>query len=168
MKYCTSCPVPLCFLIRRTLPNLSTITHVGIADCNAPIILRRGGYDLAARQLIARQRACLRGFGALWHNTNMAILSYRNKATKDIALGTLSKDARRALPLTLHSLARRRLAYLAAVDSLQDLRVRPSLGLHALKNERFGQFAIKINDQYRICFEWDGRNATLAEIVDYH
>ena len=98
----------------------------------------------------------------------MAIKSYRDKGTRDIALGVDSKEARKVLPLTLHAIARKRFAFLAAVESLQDLKARNGLGLHALKNERKGQFAIKINDQYRICFTWDGQNAEIVGIVDYH
>lgn len=98
----------------------------------------------------------------------MAIKSFRDKATRDIALSVDSKEARKALPATLHAIARRRLAFLAAVESMQDLKARNGLGLHALKNERKGQYAIKINDQYRICFIWDGKNAEIVEIVDYH
>jgi len=98
----------------------------------------------------------------------MAIKSYRDKATRDIALSIDSKEARKTLPATLHVLARRRLAFLASIESLQDLKVRNGLGLHALKKERKGQYAIKINDQYRICFIWDGKSTEIVEIVDYH
>ena len=95
-------------------------------------------------------------------------MSFRNKASRDIALGELSKESRRILSVTLHKLARKRLAYLAAVESLNDLKVRSGLGLHHLKGDRKGQHAIMINDQYRICFAWDGKNAEVVEIVDYH
>ena len=98
----------------------------------------------------------------------MAVKSYRNKSTRDIALGEDSKESRRVLPLTLHGIARKRLAFLAAVESLSDLRARKGLGLHSLKGDRKGQHAIMINDQYRICFKWDGKNAEVVEIVDYH
>lgn len=98
----------------------------------------------------------------------MAIKSFRNKASRDIALGESSKESRKALPVTLHRLARKRLAFLAAVESLNDLKARNGLGLHLLKGDRKGQHAIMINDQYRICFVWDGNNADVVEIVDYH
>lgn len=102
------------------------------------------------------------------HNDNVAIRTYRDKATRDIAMGIDSKEARKALPTTLHLVARRRLAFLAAADSIKDLSARKGLGLHALKGDRKGQHAIKINNQYRICFVWDGRNAEVVEITDYH
>lgn len=98
----------------------------------------------------------------------MAIVSYRDKATRDIAAGTNSKEARKVLPASLHVVARRRLAFLAAAESLSDLTARKGLGLHSLKADRKGQHGIKINDQYRICFTWDGKNAEVVEIIDYH
>jgi proteic killer suppression protein len=63
--------------------------------------------------------------------------------------------------------ARIRLALLNAAASLQDLRV-PGLRLEALAGDRKGQWSIRINDQYRICFEWRGGDAYSVEIVDYH
>lgn len=98
----------------------------------------------------------------------MAIKAYRNKGMLDIGLGNASRDSRRTLPVELHGIARRRLAFLAGLVSLSDLAARAGLGLHSLKGDRRGQHAIKINDQYRICFVWDGRNADLIEIVGYH
>jgi len=60
---------------------------------------------------------------------------------------------------------------LNAVDAavrLEDLRLPPSNWLEALKSERKGQWSIRINDQWRICFEWRSGNAEQVEIVDYH
>lgn len=98
----------------------------------------------------------------------MAIRSYKGAGTRDIAMAVNSKIARRTLPVELHDLARRRLAFLAAVISLDDLRARPGLNLHALQRERYGQHAIRINDQYRICFTWLKGDASDVEINDYH
>jgi len=98
----------------------------------------------------------------------MAIKSYRGIATRDIALGEDSKESRKVLPPNLHPFARKKLAFLAAIESLNDLRSRNGLRLHTLKADRKGQYAIMINDQYRICFVWDGKNAEVVEIVDYH
>lgn len=64
--------------------------------------------------------------------------------------------------------ALRKLAYLHAAMTLDDLRVPPNNRLEALKGKRKGQFSIRINDQYRICFKWDNGNAEAVEIVDYH
>ncbi|HSZ58382.1 MAG TPA: type II toxin-antitoxin system RelE/ParE family toxin [Tepidisphaeraceae bacterium] len=98
----------------------------------------------------------------------MAIRGYRDKGTRDIALGDDSKAARRALPVALHDVARRRLAFLAAAESLGDLGSRPGLNLHPLRGVRRGQHAIRINDQYRVCFVWQAGDADDVEITDYH
>jgi proteic killer suppression protein len=98
----------------------------------------------------------------------VAIHSYRDKGTRDIAAGANSKPARRSLPVDLHELARRRLAFLSASQSLDDLRARPGLNLHALVGDRKGQYAIRINEQFRICFHWIAGDAMDVEITDYH
>jgi proteic killer suppression protein len=98
----------------------------------------------------------------------MAILSYRDKGTRDIAKSENSKAARNTLPVQLHELARRRLAFLNAAQSLDDLKSRPGLNLHTLGRDRMGQIAIRINDQYRICFLWATGDAREVEITDYH
>src|SRR5438552_1684562 len=98
----------------------------------------------------------------------MAIRSYRDRGTRDIAAGVSSKAARKTLPVLLHPLARRRLAFLAAARSLDDLRARAGLNLHALAGDRQGQHAIRINDQYRVCFVWIIPDAHQVQITDYH
>lgn len=64
--------------------------------------------------------------------------------------------------------ARRKLLYLHRVRSLNDLRVPPGNMLEMLKGDRAGQYSIRINDQWRICFDWEGGDAYNVEIVDYH
>jgi len=64
--------------------------------------------------------------------------------------------------------ARIKLEVLNAAVSLQGLRVPPGNRLEQLKGSRKGQYSIRINDQWRICFVWSGQNATDVEIVDYH
>lgn len=64
--------------------------------------------------------------------------------------------------------ARRRLMYLHRARSLEDLRVPPGNRLEALKADRKGQYSIRINDQWRICFEWKQGDVFDAEIIDYH
>lgn len=98
----------------------------------------------------------------------MAIRDYRDKGTRDIAAGLNSKAARQTLTVHLHEAARRRLAFLAAATSLTDLGVRAGLNLHPLQADRTGQHAIRINDQYRICFCWIEGSAERVEITDYH
>ncbi len=64
--------------------------------------------------------------------------------------------------------ARIKLELLNAAVSLQSLRVPPGNRLEQLKGNRKGQYRIRINDQWRICFVWSGENAVEVEIVDYH
>ena len=58
--------------------------------------------------------------------------------------------------------------WLEAAHTLDDLRVPPGNRLEKLKGERAGQYRIRVNDQWRICFEWRDGHAWAVEIVDYH
>jgi proteic killer suppression protein len=102
------------------------------------------------------------------YSVTVAIRSYRDRGTRDIANRINSKAARQTLPVDLHEPARRRLAFLAAAQSLDDLRAWRGLNLHALTGNRRGQHAIRVNDQYRICFIWIKTDADDVEITDYH
>jgi len=64
--------------------------------------------------------------------------------------------------------ARRRLMYLNQAVSLDDLRVPPSNMLEALRGDRKGQYSIRINKKWRICFRWENGHAYDVEITDYH
>ena len=99
---------------------------------------------------------------------NVAIRGYSDKGARDVAAGVNSRAARATLPPALHDAARRRLAFLAAARSLDDLRAWRGLKLHALTGDRLGRHSIRINDQYRICFVWTAPDADDVEIVDYH
>lgn len=74
----------------------------------------------------------------------------------------------RRLPQDIQNTARRKLEYLHRARRLDDLRMPPGNRLEALAGNRKGQFSIRVNDQWRICFEWRDGNAAQAEIVDYH
>jgi proteic killer suppression protein len=63
---------------------------------------------------------------------------------------------------------RRKLAILDGALALGDLRVPPANRLEKLQGDRQGQYSIRINDQYRICFDWRGSDAYEVEITDYH
>jgi proteic killer suppression protein len=93
------------------------------------------------------------------------IKGYRDKRTRDFALGAVV----RALE-GIRRQAEKRLEVLDAASSLRDLAALRSNRLEALKGDRKGQYSIRINEQYRICFEWpkgeDG--PTNVEITDYH
>lgn len=96
------------------------------------------------------------------------IRSFADRATEDIFDGRNSAEARRALPRDLWKLAGRKLDQINAVVTLDDLKVPPGNRLEALRGDRRGQYSIRINDQYRICFAWDEGEAIAVEIADYH
>jgi proteic killer suppression protein len=77
-------------------------------------------------------------------------------------------ETSRRLPATIQRVARRKLLVLNQARRLSDLRSPPGNRLEALQRERAGQHSIRINDQYRICFRWQGEDAVNVEIVDYH
>ena len=74
----------------------------------------------------------------------------------------------RRLPSDLHRRAFKKLAILNAAVALENLKVPPGNALEALRGDRKGQYSIRINDQYRICFQWRDGNAFEVEIADYH
>lgn len=68
----------------------------------------------------------------------------------------------------IERMARRKLMLLNSAGRLQDLRIPPGNRLEALRGNRSGQYSIRINDQWRICFRWEDGDAHDVEIVDYH
>lgn len=70
--------------------------------------------------------------------------------------------------VNIESVAMRKLAMLNRAERLDDLRVPPGNRLESLKGSRSGQFSIRINDQFRICFVWEAEGPKHVEIVDYH
>lgn len=96
------------------------------------------------------------------------ILSFADQATEDIYNGVSSKVARAALPQKLWRVAQRKLDQINQAVNLNDLKVPPGNQLHALEKDREGQHAIRINDQYRVCFTWTAQGAENVEITDYH
>jgi toxin HigB-1 len=91
------------------------------------------------------------------------IRSFRTKATERFAQGH-----RVAAFEGFRAAAERRLQALDAAPSLVALRAVPGYRLEGLKGERKGQFSIRINDQWRVCFRWEADGAHDVEIVDYH
>ena len=96
------------------------------------------------------------------------IVSFRDRGTEDLFDGRSSKAARKACPQSVWRIARRKLDQLNRVESVYDLAVPPGNRLEALKGDREGQYSIRINDQYRICFTWGIGDAHDVEITDYH
>ena len=95
------------------------------------------------------------------------IVSFGDRGTEDIFDGENTKSARKTLPPHLHKKAGSTLDRLNSAVSLRSLSL-PGLQLETLKADRVGQHSIRINDQYRICFQWTEAGAENVEIVDYH
>jgi proteic killer suppression protein len=76
--------------------------------------------------------------------------------------------ASRKFPSDMLRIARRKLLMLHAAQQVKDLRIPPGNRLEALKGNRKGQFSIRINDQWRVCFQFKNAQAFNVEIVDYH
>ncbi|MCS4279825.1 proteic killer suppression protein [Stenotrophomonas rhizophila] len=93
----------------------------------------------------------------------MPILSFRCMATRRFFSGAKVKRLER-----MGTVAMRKLAMLNAADSLADLRIPPANRLEALRGDRAGQWSIRINDQFRVCFTWTDAGACNVEICDYH
>lgn len=96
------------------------------------------------------------------------IQTFKNKGTEDIFNGKNTKEARKACPPSLWKVASRKLDQLDSVKFLDELRIPPGNKLEVLSGEREGEFSIRINDQYRICFKWIEAGPDLVEIADYH
>jgi proteic killer suppression protein len=80
----------------------------------------------------------------------------------------LSKGNRVKQFVNIAKVARRKLRQLEIAGRLDDLRVPPGNHLEALKGDRSGQYSIRINEQWRVCFRWTELGAENVEIVDYH
>jgi len=93
----------------------------------------------------------------------MAILTFKCAETK--ALFELLKVPRF---VQIERVALRKLKQLDLARSINDLKAPPANRLEQLKGDRLGYFSIRINDQYRICFKWNGNDVEDVEIVDYH
>ena len=92
------------------------------------------------------------------------IRSFNDKETEKIFRQSFS----RKLPINIQKTALRKLIMLDVSASLEDLRVPPSNRLEFLHGDREGTYSIRINDQYRICFQFKTGNCYQVEIVDYH
>ena len=92
------------------------------------------------------------------------IRGFRNSITEAVFHGECPKG----FPTGILRVARRKLAVVDAAVKLQDLKSPPNNNLHKLDRDRKGQYAIRINDQYRVCFVWSNDGPTEVEITDYH
>ena len=96
------------------------------------------------------------------------IAAFKDEGAEDIFNGKNTKSARQSCPMTLWKIASRKLDQLDSITEINELQIPPGNKLEALSGDRKGQYSIRINDQYRICFTWTGSNADQVEIVDYH
>ena len=92
------------------------------------------------------------------------IESFASEETKKI----FHREVSRKLPVDIQRTARRKLIYLDDAETLLDVQAVPGNKLEKLKGGRAGQFSIRINEQWRICFDWVANKARNGEIVDYH
>lgn len=92
------------------------------------------------------------------------IRSFRDRETKKVWDGARS----RRLPGDIQDAALRKLAALDAAERLDDLRHPPGNRLEALTGNRKGQYSVRINQQWRVCFRWVGEGCEDVEICDYH
>ncbi len=92
------------------------------------------------------------------------ISSFQDRETEKI----FRRQFSRQLPQDIQRNARRKLEVLDAAETLKDLRLPPANRLEKLSGDREGQYSIRINDQWRVCFTWREGNAYRVEIVDYH
>ncbi len=92
------------------------------------------------------------------------IRSFKDKETQKI----FERQRSAKLPSDIQQVALRKLRMINRAQTLQDLKVPPANRLESLKGKRIGQYSIRINDQWRICFEWQNGEAFNVKIVDYH
>jgi len=91
------------------------------------------------------------------------ISSFKDKDTQELYENGTSRRFSSIVRVAL-----RKLDMIAAATQIETLRVPPGNRLEALAGDRNGQWSIRVNDQWRICFRWNGGNAEDVEIVDYH
>ncbi len=91
------------------------------------------------------------------------------KTFKDVETQKINQRERsRKLPADIQQAALRKLRMINNAITINDLRIPPANRLEKLSGSRAGQYSIRINDQWRICFEWRGSDAFNVEITDYH
>lgn len=96
------------------------------------------------------------------------IRTFKNKGTEEIFNGENTKNARKIYPQNLWEIARRKLDQLDSVIAVEELKIPPNNKLKMLSGSRAGEYSIRINKQYRICFTWQKSGPESVEIVDYH
>jgi toxin HigB-1 len=96
------------------------------------------------------------------------IVSFKNNGTEDVFNGKNTRAACKCCPESLWGIVARKLDQLDSVTDLDELRIPPGNRLEGLSGNRKGQYAIRINNRYRICFTWSTSGPAQVEIIDYH
>lgn len=96
------------------------------------------------------------------------IVTFKNQVTEDIYNGVASKLACKVCPQNIWRVAVRKLDQLDSVIALEELRIPPGNRLEVLSGDRKGEFSIRINEQYGICFKWGESGPYDVEVTDYH
>lgn len=96
------------------------------------------------------------------------IASFKDKASEDLFNGIASKQARKACPQAIWRVVARKLDQLDSVIALDELKIPPGNRLEALSGDRVGEYSVRINQQYRICFKWEESGPHEVEVTDYH
>ena len=96
------------------------------------------------------------------------IVCFKDRGTEDIFNGLSSRAARKVCPQSLWRTAARKLELLDSAVTVEELRIPPGNRLEALAGGRKGQYSIRINEQYRVCFAWTDAGPDQVEITDYH
>ena len=94
----------------------------------------------------------------------LVIKSFKDRETQQI----FTRQRSRRLPSDIQQVALRKLRMLNNAHALNDLQVPPANRLEKLEGDRVGQYSIRINDRWRVCFAWRDGDAYDVEIVDYH
>jgi toxin HigB-1 len=94
----------------------------------------------------------------------MTIRSFRDRRLEDI----LARRVPKGFPADLAQTVRRKLVMLDSALRLDDLRIPPANRLEALRGDRIGQYSIRVNDQFRLCFRWTDDGPANVEFIDYH
>jgi proteic killer suppression protein len=125
--------------------------------------------EKGGEKMLDREKIC----GILTHITygvtirnefSVMIQSFRDRETEKL----FSREGSRRIPAAIQRSALRKLVILDAAESVHDLLLPPGNQLEKLTGDREGQFSIRINDRWRICFRWRDGDAQEVEIVDYH
>jgi toxin HigB-1 len=92
------------------------------------------------------------------------VKSFKDKETEKV----YSREGSRKLPIDIQQVALRKLRMINNAKNLNDLRIPPANNLEKLKGNREGQYSVRMNSRWRICFKWEDGDAHEVEIADYH